>query len=182
MGTWGWKDVLGAVLVVALVTTVAVLAVATGGAVLAASGAIAAKSVATVAIATGTAATIAGTFNVIEQTNEKSEEEDLNFGEVALSTVAGATRGFSSSIVNSNLGRLLIDGTISGIEVGIKASNNGATSKQQWDAMQEGFANTFISYGIGFGIGQFLPGTERFAVKVTTSETFNGIMGLGSRR
>ena len=46
--------------------------------------------------------------------------------------------------------------------------------------MQEGFGNTFISYGIGFGMGYLFGGGQGFFTRVTTSEVFNGIMGLGS--
>ncbi len=183
MGTWDWGDVLVAAGIVVLVAAIAVATVYTGGAALVACGAVASmSSVVSVAVATGATAVVAGAFNVIDQTQEKSQEEDLDMIEVGISTTAGATRGFCSSIMKSSpvIYTLLADATIGACEGVTKAINNDATLRETWNAAQTGFANSFIAYGVGVGAGHII-GAEKIFPKITSSEIFNGFMNLGSR-
>ena len=181
MGTWDWKSIVTASLVVLATAALAAATVFTCGAALGAVGVIAATTVtiAKVATVTAGAAIIAGAFNIVEQTKEKTKEEELDYGETSLSAASGAARCVSSYVFGG--AGIFASAFISAGEGALKASRKGATKEQIIDESCKSFAETFISYVIGWGADQYF-GTKIFTKIVNGKiggEVFSGVMNSG---
>ena len=177
MGTWNWKSILKASLIVVAVAVVAAAAVYTGGAALAAAGVITASTAAltSAAAVTASAAIAAGTMNIIDQTQEKSKDEELDFADVSLSSKAGATRGFAT-VATGNWAPLT-SALVSAGESSIRSSRAGATDEEIIESANQAFAMSLFSYGMGKGLDTYF-GTK-FIAEITSGEIFGGIMSFG---
>ena len=149
MGTWDWKSIVKAVVVVAVFTAAVAVTVSSLGTATAAI------------IATATA--ISGASNIAEQIKKTPKDQEIDYLEVKIATISGGARATLSALFPGFLGTVE-SSAVSGFENLYKENKKGVLSKEQKErAFSEAFTWSSVSYGIGGLLIPFL--IRKFLVK-----------------